>query len=353
MAEKDKKFYWLKLKSEFMNGEIVDFLMSQKNGANYVVLYQMLALKTMNTQGKLCSEMGEVIIPFDPEKIQRECKWFDIDTVRVAMELYAKLGLVYRTQDGLLQIANYEELVGSETYWAKQKRIQLATKQAQFQNIKKLSNEQFMLPNGETKFIDEKRYGGNGMAVWDRSGGKCEICGSTENLCIHHNNGYSNAYEDLVVVCRTCHRDIEEGKKCWKFSNECPTNVQKTLISNSLSNSNSIINNNKDIAISVLEYLNEQAGTHFKPIESNLKFINARLKDYTEEDLKAVVDKKVADWKGGEMQMYLRPETLFNATKFETYHNGLEDRKGLKDYERKYSRKEMNSLFQKIEDIEI
>lgn len=124
MAEKDKKFYWLKLKSEFMNGEIVDFLMSQKNGANYVVLYQMLALKTMNTQGKLCSEMGEVIIPFDPEKIQRECKWFDIDTVRVAMELYAKLGLVYRTQDGLLQIANYEELVGSETYWAKQKRLQ-------------------------------------------------------------------------------------------------------------------------------------------------------------------------------------------------------------------------------------
>lgn len=253
MAEKDKKFYWLKLKSEFMNGEIVDFLMSQKNGANYVVLYQMLALKTMNTQGKLCSEMGEVIIPFDPEKIQRECKWFDIDTVRVAMELYAKLGLVYRTQDGLLQIANYEELVGSETYWAKQKRIQLATKQAQFQNIKKLSNEQFMLPNGETKFIDEKRYGGNGMAVWDRSGGKCEICGSTENLCIHHNNGYSNAYEDLVVVCRTCHRDIEEGKKCWKFSNECPTNVQKTLISN-ISTLKSNSKDNIDNIIESIEY---------------------------------------------------------------------------------------------------
>lgn len=124
MAEKDKKFYWLKLKAEFMNGEIVDFLMSQKNGANYVVLYQMLALKTMNTQGRLCSEMGEVIIPYDPEKIQRECKWFDIDTVRVAMELYAKLGLVYRTQDGFLQIANYEELVGSETYWANRKRIE-------------------------------------------------------------------------------------------------------------------------------------------------------------------------------------------------------------------------------------
>lgn len=124
MAEKDKKFYWLKLKSEFMNGEIIDFLMSQKNGANYVVLYQMLAIKTMNTRGKLCSEIGDVIIPFDPDKIQRECKWFDIDTIRVAMELYCKLGLMYKDEDNILRIANFEEMVGSETYWAKQKRLQ-------------------------------------------------------------------------------------------------------------------------------------------------------------------------------------------------------------------------------------
>ena len=124
MAEEDKKFYWLKLKSEFMNGEIVDFLMSQKNGANYVVLYQMLALKTMNTNGKLCSALGEMLIPFDPEKIQRECKWFDIDTIRVAIELYSKLGLVYKNQDGILEITDFEEMVGSETYWAKQKRLQ-------------------------------------------------------------------------------------------------------------------------------------------------------------------------------------------------------------------------------------
>ena len=120
------------------------------------------------------------------------------------------------------------------------------------------------------------------------------------------------------------------------------------------SNSNSIIYNKEiDKAKSILEYLNQEAGTHFKPVESNLKFIKARLKDYTEEDLRAVIDKKVDDWKGGEMQMYLRPETLFNATKFETYLNGLEDRKGFKNYERKYSRKELNAQFQNIDEIEI
>ena len=124
MAEKDKRFYWLKLKTEFMNGEIVDFLMSQKNGANYVVLYEMLAIKTINTDGKLCSKVGEVIIPFDPEKIQRECKWFDIDTIMVAMELYCKLGLLYKNEENILQLTNFDELVGNESYWAKQKRIE-------------------------------------------------------------------------------------------------------------------------------------------------------------------------------------------------------------------------------------
>lgn len=124
MAEKDKIFYWIKLKKEFLDSETVDFLMSNKNGANYVVLYQLLIMKTINTNGELCNRIGEVIIPFDAEKIQRDCKWFDIDTVRVAMELYMKLGLIYQNKNGILQIANFDELVGNETYWAKQKRLQ-------------------------------------------------------------------------------------------------------------------------------------------------------------------------------------------------------------------------------------
>lgn len=122
MAEKDKIFYWLKLKSEFMNGEIVDFLMSQKNGANYVVLYQMICIKTINTKGELATQLGDILVPYNVEKIQRDLKWFDIDTVRVALELYKKLGLVYVQENGIIKISNFEEMVGSETYWAQIKR---------------------------------------------------------------------------------------------------------------------------------------------------------------------------------------------------------------------------------------
>ena len=98
--------------------------MGQKNGANYVVLYQMLCLMTINTNGRLSRQIGEVIIPYDVDKIQRDTKWFSNDTVRVALGLYAKLGLIYQEKDGTLVLANHSELVGSETDYAAQKKLQ-------------------------------------------------------------------------------------------------------------------------------------------------------------------------------------------------------------------------------------
>lgn len=110
----EKRFYWLKLKVNFMTSETVDFLMSQKDGANYIVLYQMLCLKTINTDGRLSRQIGKIIIPFDENKIQRDCKWFSIDTIRVAMELYKELGLIYEDTDGTLVIKDHQGLIGSE-----------------------------------------------------------------------------------------------------------------------------------------------------------------------------------------------------------------------------------------------
>lgn len=110
-----KRYYWMKLKDSFMTSETVDFLMSQPNGANYVVLYQMLCLKTINTEGRFERQIGAVLIPYDIEKIQRDAKWFSIDTIRIALNLYMQLGLIYKDENGVMVIANHNELVGSET----------------------------------------------------------------------------------------------------------------------------------------------------------------------------------------------------------------------------------------------
>lgn len=105
-----------------MTSDTVDYLMSQPNGANYVVLYQMLCLKTINTEGKLSRQIGEILIPYDIEKIQRDCKWFSIDTIRVALNLYRSFGLIYEDQNGTLVLTDHNSLVGSETDYAEKNR---------------------------------------------------------------------------------------------------------------------------------------------------------------------------------------------------------------------------------------
>ena len=118
MSHKDnERYYWFKLKESLLTSEKVDFLMRQKDGANYVVLYQCLCLKLVNNNGVLAVKLGDdIFVPYTEEKIAGETKgWFSIDTIRVALSLYKRLGLVYIQEDGYLRISDFENLIGSET----------------------------------------------------------------------------------------------------------------------------------------------------------------------------------------------------------------------------------------------
>lgn len=114
-----------------------------------------------------------------------------------------------------------------------------------------------------------------------------------------------------------------------------------TLDESSCSLSNSI----KEI----IDYLNLKTDSKYtcKNKSCNSK-INARLDEgHTVEDFKKVIDIKVAEWQGSDMEKYLRPETLFG-NKFEGYLNQKEVKNGnttrnttsyedeVKEYERKY-----------------
>ena len=110
----NKRYYWIKLKTDFFNQQTIDFLLSQKNGCEYIVLYQMLCLNTANNNGEMCSKIGEMIVPYNVEKIVRDTKYFDFDTVTIALGLFKQLGLIYEEKDKILKITNFNEMVGSE-----------------------------------------------------------------------------------------------------------------------------------------------------------------------------------------------------------------------------------------------
>lgn len=73
----------------------------------------------------------------------------------------------------------------------------------------------------------------------------------------------------------------------------------------------------------IVGYLNEKTGKAYRPSSRKTReAIHARLAEgYTQEDFRAVIDRKCADWLAdARMVEYLRPETLFG-TKFESYLN--------------------------------
>jgi uncharacterized phage protein (TIGR02220 family) len=69
--------------------------------------------------------------------------------------------------------------------------------------------------------------------------------------------------------------------------------------------------------------LNTRAGTNYRATsKATQEHIKARLSEgYTVEDFYTVIDKKCEEWLGTKMEQYLRPSTLFNREKFESYLN--------------------------------
>lgn len=79
----------------------------------------------------------------------------------------------------------------------------------------------------------------------------------------------------------------------------------------------------KSQADDVIDYLNLKAGTRYKHSKAGRDCIEPRLKDFTIADCKTVIDKKCAEWLNTDMAKYLRPATLFQASKFEGYLNQI------------------------------
>lgn len=131
MAEyKREKLYWIRITDHFFTSDTVDYLMSQKNGSDYIVIYQMICLKTVNQNGLLARKIGDTLVPFDVDKLTRDLKWFNRDTILVALELFKALQLIYVEDNGILHISHFEKLIaGSQTEGAYKKSIQRMKKE--------------------------------------------------------------------------------------------------------------------------------------------------------------------------------------------------------------------------------
>lgn len=111
---KMKRYYWLKLKEDFFETDTIRWIEEQPNGIIYSNFYLKLCLKSLKTYGKLIRFIGDNYLPYDDESLSK-LTGVDIDTVRCAMALLTKIGLIKILETGELYLDRVEEMLGSES----------------------------------------------------------------------------------------------------------------------------------------------------------------------------------------------------------------------------------------------
>jgi predicted phage replisome organizer len=120
MSEK-KVYYWLKLQNTFFNSLEIKTVLKHEKGAEYVIFWQKLLLEVIDKIDSGFIRYKESI-PYTPDVLATITDT-DIDTVKGAMSLFVKMGMLEITEKGDLIIDEViQEMVGRITDESLRKR---------------------------------------------------------------------------------------------------------------------------------------------------------------------------------------------------------------------------------------
>ena len=259
MAEekKDKKYYWLKLPRNFFTKHYTLMLMAEPDGKELTLFYIRLLTESIDHEGRLRYSEN---IPYTAESLA-SLTGFSLQIVTRALQLFTDMELVVTESDGTIFLPKCLEMIGSESESTQRVRDYRKRKKEEQKRAETVENTEH----------SDKRY---------------------NNVQCNNGNAKSNV-ENRDKSIDNNKKDIV-GKK--------PTPPYKAII----------------------DYLNEKTNSRYKhTTKSTQRIINGRFDDgFTLEDFKIVIDVKSSQWLGDKkMAAYLRPETLFAASHFESYLN--------------------------------
>lgn len=110
----NKRYFWIKVQSDFFDSDEMDWIHEQPNGAEYIYIYLRLCLLAINNGGVIERRIGKYIIPYEVKKLAELVK-SSIDSVGIALSLFKRIGLIEETETGALFIPGFDDMVGSET----------------------------------------------------------------------------------------------------------------------------------------------------------------------------------------------------------------------------------------------
>jgi predicted phage replisome organizer len=128
-----KKYYWLKLKRDFFKRHDIRIIEEMPNGKDYILFYLKLLLESIDHEGNLRFSDA---IPYNEQMLSVVTNT-NVDVVRSAMKIFTELHMMDILDDQTIYMAEVDKLIGSETEWAKKKRLQRAKED----NVPQLSSK--------------------------------------------------------------------------------------------------------------------------------------------------------------------------------------------------------------------
>lgn len=119
------RYYWLQLKEDFFEDDAIQWLEDQPNGCEQAYFYLKLCIKSLKSSGLLIRRVGEMVIPYDAERLAK-LTGTPVNTVQAAIVNLKMCGLVQVLDDGTLYMTQVETLVGSRSTGAFKKAQQRA-----------------------------------------------------------------------------------------------------------------------------------------------------------------------------------------------------------------------------------
>lgn len=295
----NKKYYYMKLKEDFFDTEEMIVLEGIQDGYIYSNILLKLYLKSLKTNGRL---MLRDLIPYNAEMIANITR-HNVSSVKVALDIFKKLGLIEVLDDGAIYMRDIQNFVGSSSSEADRKRAYRHKIKEEKERLENNNFEQDLLDFSEN--LSEESGTNVRTNVHQRIENRDKSLENREdsipNLDINKNLDSNTNKENILSgtpdfvfpkwLNKKSIKEIQKGN---------PKNYEQRI---------------------PIAYLNQILNKNYKFVDKNTKLVNARLKEgYTIDDFKTVIDKKVAEWQNGDMAKYLRPETLFG-TKFDGYLN--------------------------------
>lgn len=115
----NKKYYYMKLKEDFFDSELMVLLESMQDGIIYSNILMKMYLKSLKNNGKL---MLNDFIPYNPQMIATITR-HQVGTVEKALDTFQKLGLIEVLTNGAIYMNDIELFIGQSSTEGERKKL--------------------------------------------------------------------------------------------------------------------------------------------------------------------------------------------------------------------------------------